>query len=109
MVEQALNHRGRARNRGRVAAQPTTMNEFSALGLSQPVVDAIESLGFERPTTIQLQAIPKLLNDDTDFIGLAQTGTGKTAAFGLPLVEMVDSSPGRTHSGLRPICSANDS
>ena len=68
------------------------MNEFSALGLSQPVVDAIESLGFERPTTIQLQAIPKLLNDDTDFIGLAQTGTGKTAAFGLPLVEMVDSS-----------------
>lgn len=68
------------------------MNEFLALGLSQPVADAIESLGFERPTQIQSQAIPKLLQDDTDFIGLAQTGTGKTAAFGLPLVEMVDVS-----------------
>ena len=68
------------------------MNEFIALGLSRPVVNAIEKLGFERPTTIQTQAIPKLLQNDTDFIGLAQTGTGKTAAFGLPLVEMVNPS-----------------
>lgn len=68
------------------------MNEFLALGLSQPVVDAIESLGYESPTPIQSQAIPQLLNNDTDFIGVAQTGTGKTAAFGLPLIEMVDPS-----------------
>ena len=68
------------------------MNEFLALGLSQPVVDAIETLGYESPTPIQSQAIPQLLNNDTDFIGVAQTGTGKTAAFGLPLIEMVDPS-----------------
>ncbi len=74
------------------------MNEFSALGLSQPVVNAIASLGFERPTSIQSQAIPKLLNNDTDFIGLAQTGTGKTAAFGLPLVEMADPSVPETQA-----------
>lgn len=66
------------------------MKEFFALGLSQPLVDAVAQLGFERPTAIQSQAIPRLLQDDTDFIGLAQTGTGKTAAFGLPIVERVD-------------------
>lgn len=67
------------------------MQEFSSLGLSQPTLDAIEELGFETPTSIQAGAIPKLLNSETDFIGLAQTGTGKTAAFGLPLMELVDS------------------
>ena len=57
------------------------MQEFSSLGLSQPTLDAIEELGFESPTSIQAGAIPKLLNNESDFIGLAQTGTGKTAAF----------------------------
>lgn len=66
------------------------MQEFSSLGLSQPTLDAIEELGFETPTSIQAGAIPKLLNSESDFIGLAQTGTGKTAAFGLPLMELVD-------------------
>ena len=66
------------------------MQEFSSLGLSQPTLDAIEELGFESPTSIQAGAIPKLLNSESDFIGLAQTGTGKTAAFGLPLMELVD-------------------
>ena len=51
---------------------------------------AVEDLGFESPTDIQRQAIPMLLSDDRDFIGLAQTGTGKTAAFGLPLLERID-------------------
>ena len=52
---------------------------------------ALEDLGFTHPTQIQLQAIPQLLDQDpTDFIGLAQTGTGKTAAFGLPLIELLD-------------------
>ncbi|MCB0560345.1 MAG: DEAD/DEAH box helicase [Lewinellaceae bacterium] len=74
------------------------MNEFRALGLSQPVVDAIETLGYESPTPIQTQAIPKLLKNDTDFIGVAQTGTGKTAAFGLPLVQMVDASLSETQA-----------
>lgn len=66
------------------------MQEFTSLGLSQPSLDAIEELGFETPTSIQAGAIPKLLNSESDFIGLAQTGTGKTAAFGLPLMELVD-------------------
>ncbi len=47
-------------------------------------------MGFENPTDIQLQTIPTLLSNPQDFIGLAQTGTGKTAAFGLPLIEMID-------------------
>lgn len=66
------------------------MQAFKALGLSQPVVEAVHALGFTEPTAIQSQAIPRLLQEDVDFIGLAQTGTGKTAAFGLPLVERVD-------------------
>ncbi len=67
------------------------MNTFKELGLSKSVLDNLDQLGFETPTPIQEQAIPMLLsNDPTDFIGLAQTGTGKTAAFGLPLIDLVD-------------------
>ncbi len=68
------------------------MKDFEKLGLSRPLVDNIEALGFITPTDIQTQAIPKLLEDDKDFVGLAQTGTGKTAAFGLPLLELVDTT-----------------
>ena len=67
------------------------MNEFSSLGLPQTLVNAVDALGFTEPTDIQREVIPKLLNDtDRDLIGLAQTGTGKTAAFGLPLLSLVD-------------------
>ncbi|MEO1627924.1 MAG: DEAD/DEAH box helicase, partial [Bacteroidota bacterium] len=66
------------------------MKDFARLGLSDPLVETIEAMGFETATPIQAQAIPRLLQNDTDFIGLAQTGTGKTAAFGLPLIELVD-------------------
>lgn len=66
------------------------LNSFDSLGLSAPLLQAIEALGFKEPTAIQSQAIPKLLGGDRDFIGLAQTGTGKTAAFGLPLLEHID-------------------
>lgn len=66
------------------------MTNFNQLGLSENLLKAIKDLGFETPTDIQQQAIPKLLKDDKDFIGLAQTGTGKTAAFGLPLLERID-------------------
>lgn len=65
------------------------MKSFDALGLSGEVVKTITEMGFETPTPIQEQAIPILLKGDTDLVGLAQTGTGKTAAFGLPLVELV--------------------
>ena len=66
------------------------MNAFNQLGLSQPIIEAIEALGFTEPTPIQSQAIPQLLTGEQDMVGLAQTGTGKTAAFGLPLIELVD-------------------
>lgn len=67
------------------------MNQFSELGLSQTICEVLEQLGFEKPTPIQEQAIPLLLqHHKTDFIGLAQTGTGKTAAFGLPLIELMN-------------------
>lgn len=66
------------------------MSPFEQLGLSKEILKAISELGFKEPSEIQSKAIPKLLTDDRDFIGLAQTGTGKTAAFGLPLIERLD-------------------
>jgi len=68
------------------------MNPFEELGISQNVLKAITELGFETPTPIQEKSIPVLLEGETDFVGLAQTGTGKTAAFGLPLIELLDLS-----------------
>lgn len=66
------------------------MKNFEVLGLSQPLLDGLADMGFENPTEIQQQSIPILLKHDGDFIGLAQTGTGKTAAFGLPLLDLID-------------------
>lgn len=63
---------------------------FSELGLRPEVVKAVTALGFDQPTPIQTQAIPHLLKSKSDFVGLAQTGTGKTAAFGLPLVHRIE-------------------
>ena len=68
------------------------MNPFSELGIRHDIVNAITELGFENPTPIQEQSIPVLLSGSNDFVGLAQTGTGKTAAFGLPLLELLDFS-----------------
>src|ERR1700744_1105698 len=66
------------------------MNPFIELGIRHDIVNAISELGFETPTPIQEQSIPVLLTGSNDFVGLAQTGTGKTAAFGLPLLELLD-------------------
>lgn len=66
------------------------MNPFIELGIRHDIVNAISELGFEKPTPIQEQSIPVLLTGSNDFVGLAQTGTGKTAAFGLPLLELLD-------------------
>ncbi len=63
---------------------------FNDLGLSAKALDAINKKGFEEPTPIQAMTIPVMLRDDTNIIAQAQTGTGKTAAFGLPLIEMVN-------------------
>lgn len=66
------------------------MEGFRALGLSDDILDALEKKGYEVPTPIQQQTIPLLLNGDLDIVGQAQTGTGKTAAFGLPILERFD-------------------
>ena len=66
------------------------MTTFSELGLNENLVKATDALGFVNPTAIQEQAIPVLLSGTKDLIGLAQTGTGKTAAFGLPLLQLTD-------------------
>jgi len=63
---------------------------FQELGLKQEVLDAVASLGFTEPSPIQEEAIPQLLTENRDLVGLAQTGTGKTAAFGLPMVNQID-------------------
>ena len=68
------------------------MNPFQELGVSENLVKGIEELGFDKPTEIQEKAIPELIGGTRDFVGLAQTGTGKTAAFGLPLLHNVDDS-----------------
>lgn len=63
------------------------MVTFHEMGLSEEIVQAIDELGFVHPTPVQLQAIPQILGSEKDLIALAQTGTGKTAAFGLPILE----------------------
>ena len=65
------------------------MTTFAELGLSEPFLEALKHLGYEKPTPIQEQTIPALLAG-RDIIGQAQTGTGKTAAFGLPLLEYIE-------------------
>ena len=64
--------------------------DFKALGIRDELLRALKELGFEAPMPIQTAALPELLNGSRDFIGLAQTGTGKTAAFGLPLLQGID-------------------
>ncbi len=68
------------------------MHTFTELGLGADIVRALDDLGFTQPTEIQAKAIPVLLESKPDFIGLAQTGTGKTAAFGLPLIHFLEPS-----------------
>src|SRR3954464_329461 len=65
------------------------MTTFAELGLSEPLLQALSDVGYENPSPIQEQAIPSLL-EGRDVVGQAQTGTGKTAAFGLPLLQFVD-------------------
>ncbi len=66
------------------------MNTFTEIGLQQKLLKAVENLGYKKPTPIQAEAIPHLLNTEEDLMALAQTGTGKTAAFGLPSLQKLD-------------------
>ncbi|KAA5823541.1 DEAD/DEAH box helicase [Algibacter amylolyticus] len=75
------------------------MSTFKDLGLNDDLLQAITDLGFEKPSEVQEKAIPILLESETDLVALAQTGTGKTAAFGFPMLEKIDVSS-RTTQGL---------
>ncbi|MBQ0787863.1 MAG: DEAD/DEAH box helicase [Oceanihabitans sp.] len=75
------------------------MSTFQDLGLNEELLKAITDLGFETPSEVQEKAIPILLNEETDLVALAQTGTGKTAAFGFPMLQKIDVDS-RTTQGL---------
>ena len=66
------------------------MKTFDQLGLASEIVEAIQELGFDQPMPVQEEVIPLLLAQTRDIIALAQTGTGKTAAFGLPIIQKID-------------------
>ncbi|MCH5326178.1 MAG: DEAD/DEAH box helicase [Duncaniella sp.] len=74
------------------------MKTFEELGVSEPLLRAIAELGFEIPMPIQERVIPRLLGDADDIVALAQTGTGKTAAFGLPVIQRIDASERTTQA-----------
>ncbi|SKA77839.1 ATP-dependent RNA helicase DeaD [Paucidesulfovibrio gracilis DSM 16080] len=74
------------------------MNDFQSLGLSETTIQALEAKGFQAPTPIQAQTIPLLLSGKTDIVGQAMTGTGKTAAFGLPIVECIPEKAGHVQA-----------
>ncbi|GET44834.1 DEAD/DEAH box helicase [Capnocytophaga felis] len=84
------------------------MNSFKQLGLNEPIIKAIDDMGFENPSEIQQKAIPSLLSEDTDMVALAQTGTGKTAAFGFPLLQKINADNRETQglilSPTRELC-----
>lgn len=75
---------------------------FEELGLDSDLLQAVAGMGFTEPTAIQAQSIPVLLQGEKDFLGLAQTGTGKTAAFGLPLLQLID--PGKKYPQALIVC-----
>jgi ATP-dependent RNA helicase DeaD len=75
------------------------MSTFQELGLNEDLLRAITDLGFEKPSEVQAKAIPLLLEEDKDLVALAQTGTGKTAAFGFPMLQKIDVES-RTTQGL---------
>ena len=68
------------------------MKTFEELGVCPEILKAITELGYEHPMPVQEEVIPLLLNEKTDIVALAQTGTGKTAAFGLPVIQKTDLS-----------------
>ncbi|MCF4102775.1 DEAD/DEAH box helicase [Gillisia sp. M10.2A] len=84
------------------------MNKFEQLGLNPAILKAIEDMGFTEPSEVQEKAIPILLQEDTDMVALAQTGTGKTAAFGFPLIQKIDANRRHTQglilSPTRELC-----
>ena len=81
---------------------------FEELGIESRLLKSITEMGFEKPMPVQEQVLPLLLSQDTDLVALAQTGTGKTAAFGLPAIQRLDTSDPATEvlilSPTRELC-----
>ena len=74
------------------------MNTFDELGLQENILKAIKELGFENPMPVQEAVIPRIIENNIDIVALAQTGTGKTAAFGLPLLQLIDPDNKKTQA-----------
>ncbi len=74
------------------------MSDFSSMGLNEPIISAIKKLGFNEPTEVQKKSIPLLIDKPKDIVSLAQTGTGKTAAFGLPILHHIDMESKKTQA-----------
>ncbi|MCW5205241.1 DEAD/DEAH box helicase, partial [Desulfobulbus sp. N2] len=72
------------------------MTTFTDLGLNDELLQALDALGFKEPTPVQVKVIPLMLEQEIDIVSLAQTGTGKTAAFGLPLIHLIDAKDKQT-------------
>ena len=83
-----------AANRVATIRKTTQLTKFSDLGLSAPILQALQGEGYETPTPIQAKAIPIVLAG-RDLLGIAQTGTGKTAAFALPIIQRLPPTAGR--------------
>lgn len=89
-IPKALHLRPRIRDRTGFPPSISLMSSFDSLGIRAEILRALADLGFETPTPVQEKTIPHLLQGSGDMVALAQTGTGKTAAFGIPLLEQVD-------------------
>lgn len=91
-IDATLSSRGDSlsQNNSETPNNTQKQNIFESWGLSKPVLKSLQEMNFTEPTPIQSQAIPMLLSREKDFVGLAATGTGKTGAFGIPLVESID-------------------
>lgn len=74
------------------------MKTFKELGVEPDIIKAIEELGFEEPMPVQEEVIPLLLQNTTDIVALAQTGTGKTAAYGIPIIQQIDKESKKTQA-----------
>ena len=74
------------------------MTSFAELGLNTDLLKSIDQLGFTEPTPVQEEVIPRLLKLQDDLVGLSQTGTGKTAAFGMPLIQILDKKQTKTQA-----------
>ncbi|MCI5129537.1 MAG: DEAD/DEAH box helicase, partial [Candidatus Electrothrix sp. AUS3] len=72
------------------------MTTFTDIGINNELLQAVSAQGFTEPTPVQTKVIPLMLEQEVDIVSLAQTGTGKTAAFGLPLIQRIDSQDKRT-------------